>query len=154
MEQREIKFKGKRVDNGEWIYGGFMVHDEIKLCIASKEEVEQNKKCLIMMDGMADWNLPCPINGYEVIPETVSQFTGCYDCNKRGIYEGDVLKSHNPSFSKPDQLVAVKFSGSNFVVYNPKCCKVCSDGAGYICPLDEFEGFEVVGNLYDNGDLL
>lgn len=76
----EILFRGKRVDNGEWVEGfPYITHDgerQIRY-YDSKSNIEN-----------------C---SHTVIPDTLGRFTGLTDCNGVKIFEGDILACHNNS---------------------------------------------------------
>lgn len=117
---REIKFRGKRIDNGEWVYGDLLQPTEI--CdiyeIANCESIDGTR--------------------YEVIPESIGQFTGLYDKNGKEIYEGDIITNGDKNIK---YIVEWCDTGLKARQYNNR---------SYIGLKYWKDVLEVIGNIYDN----
>ena len=128
MKIEDIKFKAKRLDNGEWIIGSFVV---MKIPALSKTTIG------IVAAGGATL--------HEVDPSTVCQFTGLKDCEGNEVWNHDLLRSpcreegsiYEVSWGKEDGGFIVKESVSGGRLLS------------YLCPvLTQFE-FKVIGNKFD-----
>ena len=102
-----------------------------------------------------DYSERCIISNYlnasneawEVIPETVGQFTGLLDKNGKEIYEGDILQLKSP-ISKELYNVVVEFKEGSF--------GTVGDVTGALIPfIESYLTTEIViGNIHDNPELL
>lgn len=127
--KRQILFRGKRTDNGEWIYGSLIGNDVIVGEIVSFEDDYFITEFWL-----------------KVIPDTVTQFTGVTDKNGIKIFEGDIVRFYDDS---EDELT------NGVVVCNADFCSFCVSMKGHedVMLMAHWQ-YEVIGNIYDNPELL
>ena len=126
---REIKFRGKRLDNGEWVYG-FVFFNQYK-----SEAV---------IARVADTESVCE----NVDPVTVGQFTGLHDKNGKEIYEGDIIIEKLRRARKDGERLVVCFDDFEWQGKN------ANGATTSLSLLVEYHTIEVIGNIHDNPELL
>lgn len=140
---REILFHGKRVDNDEWVYGFLRCGNYIDVWTPHTWKDE---------DGSTGEYVT--VETYQVDPKTVGQYIGLTDKNSKKIFEGDIL------CYTWDTLSGEKKPYTYVISYNNKEArfigKCDSDNLQHLLPTFEYVGerSEVVGNVYDNPELL
>ncbi len=128
---REILFKAKRIDNGEWAEGYYR-------CIPCI-----NRHSIMPTDPKNRWE------EYPIIPETLCEYTGLNDKNGNKIFENDILKAHLDEECPEDvSFEKVEWNGFGWTLHEAGCID-----REYIDPFD-LEIFEVAGNSFDNPELL
>lgn len=128
---REILFRGKRVDNSEWVYGFYTNHCVDHLYIARIERTT-----------FSEYGEPVEYTGVD--NKTVGQYIGLQDSKGNKIFEGDIIIS--------------RMSSSKYFVSWKDCQFEIKDKWGNIyVPKQEFLNhieLDVVGNIHDNPELL
>jgi uncharacterized phage protein (TIGR01671 family) len=135
---REIKFRGKCTQSRKWIYG-YYFH------IPKPVNVSQ-------------YFIQSGINRFSVFPETIGQFTGSKDKNGKEIYEGDIVKriaeifnfeelDETKRYTNEEEVSVIEYRSNGFWVKN--------EGFGWEGEnLWDWEQMEVVGNIFENPELL
>lgn len=171
---REILFRAKRIDNGEWV-NGYYVYDFAH----NAHFIFKNQ--LVCPNCINDRRIDYSLCDYEIDPETLCQYTGMNDKNGKRIWENDILcqkttdefKKYNPiewekygivKFGEADLRNDWKgYCSTGFYIQhlksisiNPKdyCIGSIQTGINQKDILDECYPFEVIGNIFDTPELL
>ena len=128
MENRIIKFRGKNIHTGEWLYGDY--HREGKTHYITKpgDYLREYAPIEFIVDG-----------------KTIGQFTGLLDKNGNEIYECDVILQQGYSGKKP---MLVRFEHGAFIVGWHGGSSTATR------PMLIQKRCEVLGNIYDNPELI
>ena len=128
---REILFRGKRKGIGEWVYGYYAY------CTDGCEFSHRIHTTFAETYGGENLS---PV-WFEVIPETVGQYTGLTDKNGKKVFTGDIVKA----FGKNYQCVFDEYN-FEYEFGNPK------ESFGLACVYNK--DVEMIGNIHDNPELL
>lgn len=142
---REILFRGKRADNGEWIFGDLYTGLNDEIYINTVVQLTANSRCNKQI---------------MIQKETIGQFTGLTDKNGTKIFEGDILRK--PTKDKWEELNFVSYE----VFFHDN--DHCESSIGYqmnrqhfhgsVCGTEEYfrfiprntKRFEIIGNIHEN----
>lgn len=138
---REILFKAKRIDNGEWVEGCYVTSDG---------------KSFICMDIVEHYCV-IALRWFEIDPETLCQFTGLCDKNGKKIWENDIIKYHFGEIYAP---IKYGYYQNCFDSQKTEHLGFYVDWTGDKC-LRKDLGYWIdmvyampVGNIFDNKELL
>lgn len=127
-KMREILFRGKRKDNGEWVEG-------------------------FLSPIWGSLHIGTEFKAYPINYETVGQFTGLTDKNGKKIFEGDIVKEWSSHWKTPSKTeiniysVVCEYLGSLHLIRKTAWGENST-------PLYRRSIVEVIGNIYDNPELL
>ena len=168
---REILFRGKRIDNGEWVLSGNIIsfipeNGEDLIFIPSLSEPcicdhDENDNIIAFEKGMF----------YKVDTKTVGQYTGLNDKNGVNIFEGDIVDLFGMKGKVVQECGAFGIGFMKTIDYDLLESKIPFNNSANFCFNDNFislwEVFwnyeqddnplyevEVIGNITDNPELL
>lgn len=128
---REILFRGKRTDSGEWVYGFYFRElgnfiKEIPSCVSTSSHL--------------------------VHAATIGQYTGIKDQKGVKIFEGDIVKTKK--YGKIIGHANVNYFDIFVVKYTPCTFRLENKNRGFNLVDDGYSKIEVIGNIHDNPELL
>lgn len=129
---REILFRGKRLDNGEWVEGNIIInHDFV---------------AIMSYNGCQYWH-----DIIEVNSSTIGQYTGLTDKNGKLIFEGDILFLRDSAGGKHYDVVVAEY-------WNCSCCGgvfgFSTEYGDVNIDIRDHKCAEVIGNIHDNPELM
>ena len=123
---REIIFRGLRIDNGGWVYGSYITFNDLIKKIIHNQIVDR--------DGYV----------YDVYPDTIGQYTGLKDKNGKEIFEGDIV-----CLGDSKRRIGVILRSEIEPAFILKV-----DDTDYDLYYRNQHRYEVIGNIHDNPELL
>lgn len=154
MRNRLFKALGAdEADKSHWYTGYYWRTQDTTYCIAfDHEDDPNNTHHYILFDEMTDWGLPNRKLRADINPDTLCEYTGKLDYNKKRIWEHDIVRitnTYNTPATVSWYLVRYREDEAAFVFTDPKELMFNHMGAFHdMCHI------EVMGNEFDNPELL
>lgn len=135
---RQIRFRAKRVDNGEWVKNGALLTFDTRKGEKLQFIPEKGAYAHAYIDD--DGNLT-ELDGtfYQIDPDTAGQFIGEQDADGNDIYEGDIVQHGNKRYVIRFFDHYARFGGKN---------------KSSICAVFPFGNCTILGNIHDNPELM
>ena len=139
---REILFRAKRIDNGEWV-SGYYVYDYAH----NAHFIFKNQ--LVCPNCINDRRIDYSVCDYEIDPDTLCQYTGIVDKNGKRIWESDIVSAWSEG-KYATGMVKQRIDGL-YIIYpayqHNELWGLCPDK-------NRKTNVEVIGNVFDNQELL
>lgn len=140
MREHMGLYRGKRIDNGEWVAGTLILwrNGDAEICVAATEFADE-------------------MNKYLVAPDTVGECTGLRDKNGKLIFEGDIISIRFEGDYEPPSAPDVWYANAK-VIWQAEHLGWYANFGGYdelsMWEYDNPDDVVVIGNIHDNPELL
>ena len=148
---REIKFRGQRVDDKQWVCGYYTYEFEMGYCSEAYDDVPS--RCSYISNDNGEY--------YEVIPSTIGQYTGLKDKNGQMIFEGDIISYLHDDWIVPEAGVVKYMSDDGYPAFELEHSPVFDDEhyvveCNMLALLDQPGDYSyfVDGNIHDNPEVM
>ena len=141
---RDIIFKAKKIDNGEWVEGAYFPK--------TKYPTKKNITLIwVWQIGKFYCDYNCGYSPYEVDEKTICQYTGLKDKNGNKIWENDIIKPYD-TVTNENYIIGWDKEMGAFVF-----CDINTNNSLYVLVghyIESIQSVEVIGNIFDNPELL
>lgn len=149
MREHMGLFRGKRIDNGEWIEGRLISPNVILPCGQTLHIYTLLNELYVFPEEA--------VCAYFVDPDTVGECTGLRDKNGKLIFEGDIISIRFESDYEPPSAPDVWYENAKIVFSDKYHAWHAVFGDGYECSLWEYDNCDdvfAIGNIHDNPEPL
>ena len=122
---REIEFRGQQINTKQWVYGYLYRNKGLYVICKNIRYAEEE----------------------PILLDTIGQYTGLKDKNGKKIFEGDIVKDDYCIYE-------VVYDGNGYYVKVARLLKECGTDKGLLYDLSDYKDLEIIGNIWDNPELL
>ena len=144
---REVLCRAKSIENNQWVEGYYVMHQKRMVCPIGDKLKDEELEHFIFFDSFSDWSMPRTLACAKIEVETLGSLTNVIDKTGQRIFEGDILEITEKNF---EGKWSVKWDESKgrYLIQLGK--------GGIYANLDNRNKIhiEVVGNIYDNPELM
>lgn len=142
VKMKERKFRGKRVDTDKWVFGSLLICGEDYYIVTRNADLMRYDNENHLVSNICD-----------VRAETVGQYIGRKDKNRKEIYEGDIMSGYDPNGEPINPFVVSYDPNSCAVVFEmPPCADKDFTAIGWAIE-DGFK-LKIIGNIHENPELV
>lgn len=133
--EREIRFRAKEVSSNNWVFGDLIQYENGDAAIFNKKMTKYGYEATQICMRT------------KVESETIGQFTGKHDKNRKEIYSGDLLRDQ-------DGVIYEIWYSEETAAFMSEIVHPANDMVDILGGYDTERCFEVIGNIFDNKELL